>query len=198
MNVRLSHTLNFSAGVWVDHRLCMNLYTLNLDMITNGPEYEVAFERIKYFVYNTIEHSVFINSDDKEQCARLVGAGISVTTLPGPPVDQLVGIMMFHKLNAITEQQIIIDQTEISSMLGEQVRFLHCEDENINLSPLPKWWMTSDLSHRDWDLVDSAKVVTLRSVDWNELNLGWANTRQEKKQGNTVVFPEFENSDAKK
>lgn len=167
----------------------MNQYILNLEMTTNSAEHAVAFERIRYFIYNQIENSIFIDNKEKDQCQHLINAGLQITTLPGPPYDQLVGVMMYYKLNAIMEDHIVLHQTEISSSLGENIRYLHSEMENINIEPIPKWWTLSDLTHADSDLINSEKIVTLKSSNWNELDLNWTNSSSTESSGNTVVFP---------
>jgi hypothetical protein len=86
----------------------------------------VAFERIKYFVYSSIrQHYVYqFCNIIMTSVNSLRQLGSSVTTMPGDPVDQLIGLMLYYKLNAIMEDRIIVDETEISSMLGENMIYL--------------------------------------------------------------------------
>ena len=114
MNVRLKHDLQFTAGIYHDDKLIMNNYTLRLWMTTNSEnsiDQTISFERIKYFIYTQIDNTIFINSNQKAQCTLFSKAGLDITTLPSDPVDQLVGIMLYYKLNAIVEERMIIMET---------------------------------------------------------------------------------------
>ena len=91
MNVRLKHDIVFTAGIYYNDVLRMNNYSLRLWMITNtydASSHNIAFDRIKHFVYSEIDSTIFINSDDQLQCQQLVDAGLKITTMPGDPVDQ--------------------------------------------------------------------------------------------------------------
>lgn len=195
MNVRLNHVMHFTAGVYYGGEMRMNNYSLRVWMNTNtydAESHNVAFERIKYFVYNQIDSSIFVNSEHKEICQKYADAGIRVTTLPGEPVDQIIGIMLYYKLNAITENRMIILETEISSAMGDNMVYLHGDNENTNIKDRPEWWESADLTHCDWNLLDSDKVVTMhQSSVWRDLDLAWSDMPAEDNSGNVVVFADF-------
>ena len=120
MNVRLKHDMHFTAGVYYNGEMRMNNYNLRLWMITNtydASSHNISFDRVKYFIYTEMDSTIFINGDDEEQCQQLVDAGLNITTLPGEPVDQLVGLMLYYKLNAIAETRMTIVETELSSVM---------------------------------------------------------------------------------
>ena len=198
MNVRLKNDLVFQAGVYYNGELRMNNYNLRLWMITNTHEpssHNIAFDRIKYFVYSTLDSTIFINGDDEEQCQQLVNAGLKITTMPGEPVDQLIGIMLYYKLTAITEGRMNIVETELSSIMGDNMTYLHSESENPEDVICPAWWASPDLIHYNTDLVDSDKVVTMHQVSiWRDLDLAWPD-EDVIESGNTVVFADFKRSD---
>ena len=134
MNVRLKYDLHFNAGVYYNSNTILNNYSLRLWMITNtelAEDQNTAFERMKYFVYNHVDNTMFIDRAEQEQCAKFLQAGLNITTMPGDPVDQLIGIMLYHKLNAIMEQRMTIVETELSSSQGQAMTYLHSEGENI-------------------------------------------------------------------
>ena len=195
MNVRLRHNMTFTAGVYYGGEMRMNHYTLTLHMTTNSTDavsHNVAFERIKFFVYSKLDSTIFINSECQEQCQRFVSAGLTVTTLPGEPVDQLIGLMLYYKLNAIMEDRIIVDETEINSMLGENMVYLHSDNENTDIAYQPEWWITSDLSHSDYIPVENNKVVAMHSaMAWRDLDLAWPENQSTTETGNIVVFADF-------
>jgi hypothetical protein len=198
MNVRLKKTLHFTAGVWHDNSLQMNNYTVGINLYTNSTDpvsQNMAFERLKYFVYYELDSSVLIDQDQREQCSQLVSAGLRITTMPGAPFDQLVGIMLYFKLNAVMEQRLVITDIEISSNLGEHLIYLHDEDEDTTDIVKPKWWTTADLTQCDPDLAPSGKVVAINRVkSWRELELDWP-VDVTVDPGNVVVFADFKRNE---
>jgi hypothetical protein len=202
MNVRLKHNMSFTAGVYYGGEMCMNHYSMGLYMTTNSTDpvsHNVAFERIKYFVYNKLDSTIFINSAEQDKCERFVNAGLSITTLPGEPVDQLIGLMLYYKLNAIIEDRIIVDETEISSVLGENMIYLHCENEHTDIGTMPDWWTTCDPTHNNFELINIDKIVAMHaSTTWRELELTWPESQHATDTGNIVVFADFKpNNDTK-
>ena len=196
MNVRLKHDLQFTAGIYHDDKLIMNNYTLRLWMTTNSEnsiDQTISFERIKYFVYTQIDNTIFINSNQKAQCTLFSKAGLDITPLPSDPVDQLIGIMLYYKLNAITEERMIIMETEISSTYGANMTYLHSDFENATGYKQPDWWTSPDLIHSNFVLSNkSEKVLSIPpSTDWRELELAWSDEPAAGSEGNVVVFADF-------
>jgi hypothetical protein len=179
----------------------MNNYSVRLWLLTNShtaTDHNTAFERIKYFVFNELDSTVFVNSEHAEMCQRLSAAGFKITTLPGEPVDQLIGIVLHSKLNAITEDRMIVVETEIASTMGENVTYLHSDEENSEELVKPDWCTTADLTHCDPISVDGEKVVTIaQSTPWRDLDLAWADNSDHASNDNTVVFADFKNHDTK-
>ena len=172
MNVRLQYPLNFTAGVYYDGELKMNNYTVKLWLITNTVDpdnHNICMDRIKYFFYDTLDSTIFINSELREQCLRYQTAGLKITTMPGEPVDQLIGIMLYYKLNAVMEGRITIAETEISSAMGDAMVYLHNEIENPEIENRPAWWTSPDLEQCHSDLIDTDKVVEMPNAQaWRE------------------------------
>lgn len=195
MNVRLKYDLHFNAGVYYNGNTILNNYSLRLWMITNSDlaeDQNTAFERMKYFVYNHVDNTMFIDRDEQEQCEKFLHAGLSITTMPGDPVDQLIGIMLYHKLNAIMEQRMNIVETELSSSHGQAMTYLHSEGENTLGVELPSWWLSADLSHSDFVLTESEKIVSMQSTTaWRDLDLAWEDLPASADHGNIVVFADF-------
>lgn len=199
MNVRIAQLLSINAGAWYDGALEMNQYTIKLWMITqtfDSVEQNIAFLRAKHFVYDELENTIFINSTDSK-CAEFVSAGLDITTLPGDPADQLIGIMLFHKLNAIMEGRIDIVEVEISA--GDSVIYLHSENETSDDVIRPAWWSSADLTHSDFVATEYEKVLSIsQSTAWRELGLAWQEQPTETETGNIVVFADFKPSNDSK
>ena len=199
MNVRLKYDMHFPAAVYYNDQLRMNNYSLRLWMTTNSEnalDQNVAFERIKYFVYTQMDSTVFINQDLKEQCVKLAQAGVNVTTMPGEPVDQLVGIMLYYKLNAITEDRMIIVETELASVHGENMTYIHSDFENTTGYVQPDWWTSADLTHNDLVIEDTDKVLSIPNANvWRDLDLVWAESTVDDATGNIVIVDFKKNND---
>ena len=206
MNVRIQYPLSFTAGIYYNNQMQMNNYVAKLYMMTNTPDgvaNNVAFDRIKHFVYSELDSSIFISSTHEEQCKKYIDAGLKITTFPGDPVDQLVGIMLFSKLGAIMEDRIIVGEVELSSSLGDGLIYIHGDNENIEDINPPAWWESVDLIHCDGDLIDTDKIVTMHHGSvWRDLDLQWPDIEDvteepEEESGNTVVFADFKRLDEK-
>ena len=205
MNVRIQYPLSFTAGIYFNGQMQMNNYMAKLYMMTNTPDgvaNNVSFDRIKHFIYTELDSSIFISSEYEEQCKKYIDAGIKITTFPGDPVDQLVGIMLFCKLGAIMEDRIIIGEVELGSTTSDGVIYIHGDNENIEDLDPPDWWDSVDLIHCDRELVDTDEIVTMhRGSVWRDLELQWPDIEDvteeldEEESGNTVVFADFKRLD---
>jgi hypothetical protein len=193
MNVRIAQLLSFNAGAWYEDSLEMNEYSIKLWLITNtyNPlEQNIAIRRAKHFIFNQLESTIFVDSEEKDRCENFLRAGLNVTTLPGDPSDQLIGIMLFHKLNAIMEDRIKIVEIEISA--GTGVVYLHSENETSEDLNYPEWWSTVDLTHCDFEFINSDKVLSIpQNNAWRDLDLSWPDSPVEDDSGNVVVFADF-------
>lgn len=199
MNVRLKYDLPFTAGIYHHGGFCMNNYNFKVLMVTTTTDAEdqtTAFDRLKYFVYNCIESTIFIDESETEQCNKFIQAGLNITTLPGTPVDQLIGIMLYHKLNAVMEGRIIVFETELSSAVGEYMTYLHSEHEDIADLVQPAWWNVPDLTHSDFkhEAIDNVVAIP-QATAWRDLNLAWLDESAESDTGNVVVFANFKPED---
>jgi len=178
----------------------MNNYTLRVLMATvsdDPDDQTTAFDRLKYFIYHCIESTIFIDSAEQDQCTLFTMAGLDITTTPGEPVDQMIGIMLYHKLNAVMENRMIVFETEISSALGEYMTYLHSEEENTVGYEQPEWWTTADLAHSDFvPPRDSDNVVSIpQATAWREVDLEWPDDIDNDNSGNVVVFADFKKPD---
>ena len=201
MNVRLQKTLTFTSGVWYNNteHLQMNNYTVRVHLHTNTSntaDQNIAFGRMKYFVYYEMDSGIFVNQESKEKCLQLLSSGLSVVTMPTDPVDQMIGIMLYYKLNAIMEQRLIVTEVEIESCFGENLVYLHHEDEDTTDIVRPKWWDTADLLHCDAELLQQDKVVAINHArTWRDLDLAWSDNASGTSPGNVVVFADFKRND---
>jgi alpha-L-arabinofuranosidase len=196
MNVRIAQLVGFNAGNWFDNSLEMTQYTVKLWMVTQAlstDEQNIAFRRMRHFMQEQIENTIFIDESETVKCAELAQAGLNITTLPGEPSEQLIGIMLYHKLNAIMEGRISLLEIEISA--GDGVIYLHGHNETSQDLVAPDWWSTADLSHNNVVAADSDNIVSIpQGTVWRELDLSWPDSADADSTGNIVVFADFKNA----
>jgi hypothetical protein len=202
MNVRIEYPARFLAGIYYQGRLQMNEYTVKIYMMTattNTDDHNIALNRMKYFIYNKLESGIFIDQKDAEQCQKFIAAGLNVITIPGDPVDQLIGIMLYSKLTAIAEGKLTIGEVEISSFMSDGIVYLHGENENVADVEFPNWWTTNDLVNCENNLLGDSKILSIQNKNvWRELELEWCDSEEEVSPvdtGNTLVFADFKKFD---
>jgi hypothetical protein len=131
-------------------------------------------------VVDSLEHSVLINQNNTDKIKQLINCGIRVTAFPQEPIDQIVGIVLFEKLNAVLEGRMRVTDLEICSDLGDNIWFQHSNNEKISAIPDSGWWTetTPDCNVSD-DVTKEKKVVKLRKQSsWKNLDLGWCSAQQ--------------------
>lgn len=203
MNVRLRYSTVFTAGIFYADQMRMNNYQVKLHLVTNseeGDDHNIALDRIKYFLHNQLNSTVFINSAESDQCRAFASAGIKITTLPEEPLDQVIGIMLYCKLNAVLEDRMIIDEIEICSELGENIVYLHNAQDAQGPFANTGWWNEPDSSHCDLTLFDNEKTVPLHHVgaSWRDVGLNWdESVIIDINNDNKVVFADFAKDETK-
>jgi hypothetical protein len=201
MNVRLEYSSEFTAGVHWNDAMLFNNYHIKMYMITNCSDnisQNIAFERLKFYIHSQLNHTVFVNQDQNTAIDLYTLAGIRTAVLPAEPVDQLLGIMLYCKLNAVMEDRLIINEIELSSDLGEHMVYLHNADENLGPFDQSGWWHTADLPSETIKNDSTDKVLSMtRNNTWRELELDWPESETVLDKDNTVVFAEFGKDDSK-
>lgn len=200
MNVRLQYDTGLLAGIYFEDSLQINSYSVNISFTTQTSDtraINVAMERLKYFLHGELSNTVFINQAHKEQAEMFYTLGVNITTLPEEPVDQIVGMMLYCKLNAVMENRIVVTSLDISSALGDDIWYRH--DDEDSLGPLNQdgWWYKPNLQHHNIDLDDTPEnVVKVQNQGWHELDLVWPE-EQTPKTNNTVIYPDFKRNENK-
>jgi len=194
MNVRLQYDLEFLAGIYYEDTLQMNRYSVSLNLLTKTKDSvstNIALDRAKAFVHGALENSVFINQDRMERAEMMQLMGINVTTLPQEPVDQIIGMMLYYKLNAIMEDRMIVTSLDIASTLGDSVWYQHGEEDVSGPFAGEGWWHQASMQHEsiEREIVPN-NIVKVMSTGWYELNLEWPENTAPVSD-NTVVFANF-------
>ena len=194
MNVRLQYDLEFLAGIYYDDCLQINNYEVSINLLTkttDSASTNVAMERLKAFVHGVLESTVFINQANMERAEFLQLAGCNVTTLPEEPVDQIVGMMLYYKLNAVMEDRMIVTSLDIASSLGDNVWYQHDEEDVSGPFAGDGWWHQASMQHESVEREPMpGNIVKVMSTGWYELNLEWPENTAPA-SANTVVFANF-------
>lgn len=178
-----------------NYTLTMSLLTQTLDPVDQN----IALDRVKYFLFNEIHSTVFINQADSDQAESFTDIGLNVTTLPQEPVDQIVGIALYYKLNAIMEGRMKLTELMFSSDTGDNVEYFHNENEQTVLFPAQGWWHEPGLRHSDIVAEDEQappgnNVIALSPTpesEWQEQELSW-NQAEVTNDLAQVVFANFD------
>jgi hypothetical protein len=202
MNVRLEYNLEFLAGIYYNDNVFFNKYFVDLEFTTqcsDPVDQNVALDRLKFFVSQILQHSVFVDSSEKTAIKKLETAGIKIATLPSVPVDQIIGMMLFCKLNAVMEDRILITQLKISSDFGEHIVYLQHENESVGPFEAKGWWHDPE-PNCGYLQMSSSKVVNISDTPtWQNLDFGW-NVREEvdlAPTGSNKVVVAFDKQDEK-
>lgn len=179
MNVRLELDYDFVAGFVFNNRFMMNNYYGTIHFTTNTEssyEQNIAVDRIKFFLDNVIEHSIFIGKQNEFAINRFNDTGANVIVLPEDPFDQIINIMLMAKFSAITEGRILVNDITLASQCGGMVKFLLDFDESIGPFELEGWWHDPTINVRNKEDIADKSVVNIaqnRLTPWEHFGLGW-------------------------
>lgn len=194
MNVRLIKTWHWQSGLVYRDVFYINSYTATVHMHTttmHDPDHDVAYGRMDYWFQDVMQDSVILNADCVAAKAY-AATGQRLLLFPDQPVDQLVGIMLFLKLNSITEGRLVITDVDLSSVHGADMIYQHSYAESVGPLSAAGWWQDAKPV---WSHVSSttrgSKVVSLsRAAEWSALDLDWKPIRSI--QDSSIVFADFD------
>jgi len=184
MNIKISRGFQFSCVVLGEtvEQAQINTYTVGLDMTVlshNSTYYNIAYDRVKFWTQDIMQDSVLI-STNHAQLAQWQSTGNRCIVFPQDPVDQLVGAMLFSKLNSITEQNLEINCLSISSAFDDGVCYLFETGETYDIPDMPGWWLDARpiWSNTEASRGSAKKVINLaRFRDWKDHGLDWAQSK---------------------
>lgn len=196
MTARIQRSFDFMACVHFQSEFYTNFYEFDalLNVETDSiEEQNIALERIKYFLEYSLQHSMFVNEADTKTIEKFIDTDMKICTLPEDPYDQIVGIMLLQKLNAIAEGRLVVTDITINSRLSDGVICFHSIEESMGPFNQIGWWNVSNLKINDIKL-KGKKVIKMikKSFEWSELDLGWATEPKQKTETNQVVFVNFD------
>ncbi len=200
MTARISKVFNFQTGVFFTEVFRMNTYDVDLsfNVETESPkDQSTAIDRVSYFLEECLGDSILVDKTEKAAIEKFINADLKVCTLPEEPYDQIIGIMLIVKLNAIMEGKLVLTDITITSRLSDDIYCHHSIDETIGPFIDNDWW--NDNTPKITSVTksnNSKKVVKLikSGVSWDDLMLNWEDSIP--LQSNTtseIVFVHFDN-----
>jgi hypothetical protein len=174
VNVKLSYEVGFSAVVLEGSRLFPNTYKLKIDMLTlteNPIHQNVAIQRILIFLKEVMNNSVLVHAKNaNSNKIKNLAKESRIIFTPEEPFDQIIALLLFHKLHAIVEGKFEIDQIKINSNISPDLFYTIEDFENFDYDiakiEVP-WWMRPDPTTTD----DSKRLKF--SSSWADINLEW-------------------------
>ena len=101
---------------------------LHMTPLTDEPNQQhIAFEKYKYVLAKILQDSIFIEHS-KEEFKAFDSLDNEVIDFFSRPVDQVVGVCLLAKLNAIAGEYLQVSAIEIESWQGENLRFIITQD----------------------------------------------------------------------
>ena len=183
MGTRIERDFLFQSAVYFEGRFLMNMYDVTLAMEVETEsirEQNVAMDRIKYFFYECIANSVFVDYTEKRVIEKYLQAELRVCTLPEAPFDQIIALLLLLKSNEITEGRLTVTDIVLKSELSDDVKFTYdIESANNNPYGTKGWWNLPTCAINDLGKSQKKeKVVKLiKNSDWCLPELEWENGR---------------------
>ena len=196
MNVNLQYDLEFLGAIYFQDCLQLNSYSVSMSLLTASKDAvvtNIAMERLRTFINSELENVVFIKREYESQAELLQALGCNICTLPEEPVDQIIGMMLYCKLNAIMEGQLIVTNLDIQSSLGDSVWYQHSDEDSLGPFAADGWWHKNSTQKETLDPDGTPEnVVKVQAVGWNEYGLDWPDARTDQ-SAKVVDFRKHEN-----
>jgi hypothetical protein len=195
MNVKLSHDIGFSTVVIEGSKISPNSFYLKINMVTvsdNNILQNIAIQRILFFLNEVIHGSVLckITNPIANKFIKLAKDS-NVILLPEEPFDQVIGMILYSKLNSIVEGNLEIDLLTIGSEFAPDLTYSIEDFEEFafdNSKVKFPWWERPDLTTSD------TPRLMKKTPEWSTFGLGW-DTKITTESGVEFVFePEYDNN----
>lgn len=193
MNIELEKSFSFScvlpdpdSGPWInnyDVRLRMTVIT------EDSRDYNIAYGRIKHWFFEIMQDAVLCESGDT--VSIWTATGMRCVDFPVYPMDQVIGLMLMRKLNAITENRIVIHEISVSSPADDFVSYVCHQADHLHWFDQPGWWADSGPGHSSSTKKsrNTGKVISInRAQDWKDHDLDWTSVNLN--HGNVSMLPD--------
>lgn len=179
MNTRIEKDAFFQAGIHFRGSFYVNTYEITLSMLVETDtirEQMIAMERLNHFLTDTLQHSLLIQNTEIVSIKNYKKAGLKICELPEEPLDQVIGMVLLQKLNAIMEDRMIVTDITLGSVLSEGVRYNIVAEVAESVMSGDFWWNKPCLSICTATVVQTNGDNVVKLFDdseWAELGLTW-------------------------
>lgn len=185
----------FDATVVVDDCIYPNRYNITfgfLPKVKSIKEQNVGFERVKYLFHTLCENSIVYSPKDKTM-PYWAKMPVNKITLPGSPYDQLLGTVLFQKIDSIAGNYFYLGYLTVDSKLGDSIKYtidkktIETVTYDIDFwkqDRIDPWWTRDDTATFD-QRIDSKSFWT-GAVSWKDL--GYDSTPIKKQSFNPTVI----------
>ena len=97
--------------------------------------------------------------------------GFRTIIFPNEAADQLTGLALYSKLQAVTEDVMDILDISLRSTMGGGISYLHHDEETAGPYEKPGWW-TECRSNCSTLPSTRKKIVTLNTPTWKKSRFG--------------------------
>lgn len=175
MSSRIVKDIAFISAVHFENQFMINLYECDLAMLVHTDDHReqrIAIERLSHFVTNHLQNSLIISSEEKEMIVKYENAGLRLCVVPEEPYDQILGLILMNKFNAIMEGRIEIIDMTFGSKLSDYIKFDISKEEAESMYPNKAWYNDNTVAIKDTKKKE--KVVKLFAPnEWEDNNLSW-------------------------
>jgi len=204
MTARIQRSFDLQMGVHFTGVFYLNIYDIDLHFnveTENIKEQTIALERIKFYLSECLENSIFVYDKEEDAIERYLSANLKVSVLPEEPYDQIVGIMLMTKLNAIAEGRLVITDISISSRMSDGVSCMQDIEDNIGPFVVKDWWNENNTKINSYKYSPKNKKILklTKLVEWSDVFLNWDKTEEPIIQdiANEIVYVNFDNKTGK-
>lgn len=175
MNAEIEKDFTFLTSIHFENKFLVNLYEMRafMQILTENPlEQNIAIQRLDYFLTEYIDSAVIIKESEEEAINKYREAGLKICTTPEEPFDQIVGMILINKCNAIMEKRIVMTDITFGSKLSNLIKF-NIDYEISAAEYAGKYWYNKNtLSLHNKTKKD--KIVNLfEKNDWKDVGLTW-------------------------
>lgn len=190
MSSRIEKDFVFDACIHFENHFLINSYNVEISFLIETSdiiEQNTAIDRVGYFIYNCINHSLFIQDNEKEAIGKYKDAGLKVIETPEAPFDQILSMLLLVKLNTISEGRLKITDLTLGSTFSDGIRFCmvsEIAEDVVNTTDHNLWWNQVSICTKNGvtqqDTSDSNILKLFEDEGWAEAGLSWQ-PKQKKK-----------------
>ena len=186
MNNLVRWNTDFTTTVFSNSEILTNVIDLEIYFSCRTDDVviqNIGFERIKFLINELSNGCLLMNRKYKHFKLFSKSFDNNIITLPTEPDDQVLLWCLYKKIDKILENNFILAEMRLSSLMGEGVQYSY-DGETNGVEALDDkwesggtqfdfWWNRSDTATYDLISDSAKKTIYTGKVSWQELNLDW-------------------------